>query len=82
MSLNIDCKKATLYAAQKEEQKLGLWQQLQLWRHVAICSICKLFIKQTAVIEKAVVELEKNTGELTHEEQQQMIEQIERAAKD
>ncbi len=76
MSININCKKATLYAAQKEEKKLSLWRQLQLWNHLAICSICKLFVKQTAVIEKAATHMEHHTALLTKDEQEKMIEKI------
>jgi hypothetical protein len=42
----ISCKQATSFIAQQEEQGLTIKQRLQLWRHLAGCSLCRLFSKQ------------------------------------
>lgn len=44
--MSISCKQATDYISKKEEGKLTLFQRYQLWRHLAICSLCKRFDKQ------------------------------------
>ena len=46
MGFEITCKKAVDYISKREEQKLSLWQRLQLWRHLAICSLCRRFAHQ------------------------------------
>jgi predicted anti-sigma-YlaC factor YlaD len=43
---NISCKHATELITKQEEKRLGLKQRLQLMRHLATCSLCRLFIKQ------------------------------------
>lgn len=50
--LNITCKKATLLISVKEEGKLSFTQKVQLRAHLAICSMCKLFEKQSLFISK------------------------------
>lgn len=48
--IHITCKKATYLVSKKEEHRLTLseWAKLQL--HLAICSYCKQFQKQTKII--------------------------------
>jgi hypothetical protein len=48
--MGISCKKAIDFISKKEEGKLTLMQQLQLWQHFLICRLCKLFYKQNKVI--------------------------------
>jgi predicted anti-sigma-YlaC factor YlaD len=42
----ITCKHATDLITRQEEKPLGLQQRLQLMRHLATCSLCRLFSKQ------------------------------------
>ena len=44
--MSISCKQATDYISKKEEGKLTLFQRYQLWRHLAVCYLCKRFDKQ------------------------------------
>ena len=46
----ITCKQATKFISQKEEGKLSLQQRWQLWIHLAMCTICRIFEKQNKVI--------------------------------
>ncbi len=48
--MGISCKTAVDYISKKEEGKLSLVQQFQLWRHLAICYLCKRFEKQNKII--------------------------------
>jgi predicted anti-sigma-YlaC factor YlaD len=53
MNKNITCKKAVDYLSKKEEGKLGTVQRFQLWRHLASCSLCRIFSEQNTVIARA-----------------------------
>ena len=47
------CKQATEWIIKKEQGKLSAEQQLQILPHLAICSMCRLFETQSALISKA-----------------------------
>lgn len=49
--LNITCKKATYLVAKKEDGKLGFIDTIKLKLHLAICSACRLFEKQSWFIK-------------------------------
>ncbi|MGN6439540.1 MAG: hypothetical protein ACTHMM_23645 [Agriterribacter sp.] len=78
MKLHITCKEAVDYISKKEEKKLSVLQRLQLMRHLAICSLCRLFEKQNKTITTA---LSKNNDELEHhltpEEKERIIDAME-----
>ncbi|MDE3234346.1 MAG: hypothetical protein KGO81_00215 [Bacteroidota bacterium] len=77
MGWMITCKQATDYISRKEEGKLSLLKRVQLWQHLAICNICKLFMKQNTVITKHVHILDKETNaSLTAEEKKAMAQKI------
>lgn len=48
--IHITCKKATYLVSQKEEHRLTIPEWAKLQFHLAICSYCKLFQKQTKLI--------------------------------
>ena len=48
--MGIDCKTAVVYISKKEEGKLNFIQKYHLFRHLAICYICKRFEKQNREI--------------------------------
>lgn len=48
--MGINCKTAVDYISKKEEGKLSLVQRFHLWRHLAICYLCKRFEKQNKII--------------------------------
>ena len=50
MKVIISCQQAVKFISQKEEGKLSLKQRLQLWQHLGICAICRIFEKQNKVI--------------------------------
>lgn len=51
----ISCKQSTKWLLQKQKGKLSVNQNLQLLSHMAICSLCRLFVKQNLFIDKAVI---------------------------
>jgi hypothetical protein len=48
--MGITCKQATEYILKKEEGRLTLRQRYHLWRHLAVCTFCRLFQKQNKLI--------------------------------
>lgn len=48
MKVAITCKKAVDLISKKEEGKLTPWQRVQLWNHLAVCSLCRNFSRQTS----------------------------------
>jgi len=64
--INITCKKATYLITKKEHKAIGIWEGIKLKAHLAICSACKLFEKQTGFIianakhAHSNIELDKN----------------------
>lgn len=54
MKGNINCKQAVNYISIKEEGKLTAWKRFQLWKHLAGCSLCRVFNIQNKMIAKAL----------------------------
>ena len=52
--MGISCKEAVDYVSKNEEGKLTFRQKLQLWRHTAVCSLCKLFFKQNKQLVSSI----------------------------
>ena len=50
MNITITCKKAVDYISKKEEGKLSVLQRVQLWRHLAVCNLCRRFADQNDTI--------------------------------
>jgi len=50
MNMMITCKQATNFISQKEEGKLSLRQRWQLWVHLGVCAVCRIFEKQNNII--------------------------------
>ena len=48
--IHISCKKATYLVSKNEEHRLTLLEWARFQFHLAICSYCKLFQKQTKLI--------------------------------
>lgn len=44
---NINCKQASFLISKKQEDGISLWQKAQLKIHLAKCTACVLFKKQT-----------------------------------
>jgi len=73
----ITCKEATTFISLKEERKLSVKQQIQLWLHLGICSLCKLFYRQNKIITQHAARLQEHTqAELSPEEKTIMINKI------
>ncbi len=69
----ITCRQSTEWVIKKEHKKLSIKENLQLLAHMAICSYCRLFQKQSAVISKALSKNEnREILHLTSEEKKDL----------
>ena len=71
MSGKISCKQAVDYLSKKEEGKLSAKQRFLLWRHLAVCNLCRIFSVQNKIISRAMAQRE--TRDLTLEEKEAII---------
>ncbi|MEO8770820.1 MAG: hypothetical protein ABI402_12060 [Ferruginibacter sp.] len=52
--MSITCKEAINYISKKEEGKITKTQRFELWKHMVICRICKIFHRQNKEIISSV----------------------------
>jgi hypothetical protein len=81
-----DCRKATLLIEKRSVQPLGFREWCELCIHLAGCSLCRLFLRQSRMINVAIRDLfhRKEEGEgrrLDEEAKREMQEQIEERLK-
>ena len=76
MSMKITCKQAVHYISKKEEGKLSAVQRFALWRHLAVCSLCRIFSQQNKIIAKAIKESEDRVVTLTQGDKDVMAKNI------
>ena len=76
MSMKITCKQAVHYISKKEEGKLSAVQRFALWRHLAICSLCKIFSQQNKAIAQATKESDDSGAALRPEDKEEMMKNI------
>lgn len=50
----ITCKEATMLSVQKAEIKLSLQDRFKLFIHLLVCQYCRLFDKQSKMIDKLI----------------------------
>ena len=78
MKLQITCKQATEFIIKKEEGKLTLKKHVQLWLHMGVCGLCKLFASQSRFISKNSEHLHEHLAEsLSAADKEQMITTLE-----
>ena len=74
--MSITCKQAVDYISKKEEGKLNPLQKIQLWRHLAICSLCRIFSEQNRLFAKMAGKSLKETKVLSKDEKENIIDEI------
>lgn len=72
----ISCKDAVHFILKKEEQKLSFVERISLWRHLAVCSLCRIFSKQNSIMNDAMKERKMKQASLTEEEKENIIRNI------
>jgi hypothetical protein len=75
--LMITCKEATMLSVQKAEIKLSFLDRMRLFIHLLVCQYCRLFDKQTKMIDKIISnwKTDKKLSDLEKNSLQNIIEQ-------
>ncbi len=75
--LMITCKEATMLSVQKAEINLSFSDRFRLFVHLMICQYCRLFDKQTKMINKILSkwETDKKLSDIEKNTLQNIIEQ-------
>ena len=76
MNRHITCKQAVNYILKKEERKLSAVQRFRLWRHIAGCSLCRIFSIQNKLLTKAYQLQEDEITTLSQKEKEKIIEAV------
>lgn len=72
----ISCKQAVEFILRKEEGTLTFMQRIHLWRHLAICSLCKLFLSQNKVINTELKRHREKQFILSDKEKERIIQNV------
>jgi len=75
--LMITCKEATMLSVKKAEIKLSFQDRFRLFIHLLVCKYCRLFDKQTKMINKLLSnwKADKKLSDLEKNSLQNLIEQ-------
>lgn len=73
---SISCKEAVDYILKKEEGKLSLLQKLSLWRHFAVCNLCRIFSRQNNLMNQAMRQRMGNVTPLSDEEKKKITQNV------
>ena len=74
MSRKISCKQEVDYISKKEEGKLSAAMRFALWRHLAVCSLCRIFSVQNKILRQAMTQ--EPGKELTHSEKEAIVKAV------
>jgi hypothetical protein len=66
------CKEASIVIIQKEEGKVSLRTRYLLWKHLLVCTWCKLFNNQSLLMNK-IAKQYKSSASLTEEQKEDII---------
>jgi hypothetical protein len=72
----ITCKEAVEFILMKEERKLSLIQRIKLWRHLTICSLCRIFSLQNKLMNEAMKQRRDKQVILSAEEKEDIIRNV------
>ena len=73
---SISCKEAVSFILRKEEGKLSFRERLSLWRHLTICSLCRIFSVQNNLMNRAMKVRQGNQLTLTEAEKEKIISNV------
>lgn len=73
---SITCKEAVEFILKKEEGKLSLVQRVLLWRHLMICSLCRVFSSQNNLINKGLKQRQQKQLTLTEQEKEKIVRSV------
>ena len=55
--ISYNCKQATFLIEKKQSSKITLWEHFSLKFHLAGCSVCRIYLKQSLTINRMVKSL-------------------------
>jgi hypothetical protein len=73
---SISCKEAVDFMLKKEEGKLSLWNQVKLWQHMMICTLCAIFYKQNKLINNTAKLSKESPYQLTADDKETIIRNV------
>lgn len=73
---SITCKEAVELILKKEEGKLSFVQKIKLWRHLAACSLCRIFSIQSNFMNQAMKQRQNKKRTLSEEEKEIIIRNV------
>lgn len=73
---SITCKEAVTFILKKEEGKLSVTNRLRLWRHLAVCSLCRIFSVQSQWINQAMQKRKAKSFTLSKAEKESIIKHV------
>jgi hypothetical protein len=76
MKTGITCKQAVDYISKKEEGRLSATMRFQLWKHLAICSLCRLFSAQNKTMINAMGHEHDSTESLSIQEKEKIVHSV------
>jgi hypothetical protein len=80
-----DCRRATTLIEKRSVQRLGFREWCELCIHLAGCSLCRLFLKQSRMINVMIKDIFRREGDdgrrLDEEAKREMQEQIDERLK-
>lgn len=76
MKSGITCKQAVDYISKKEEGLLSPTMRFRLWKHLAICSLCRMFSTQNKTMIKAFSNEDHEAKGFTSEEKELMAKTV------
>ncbi len=68
----ISCKQSTEWVIKKEDGHLSVKENIQLLSHLAVCSFCRLFSRQSLLINKAYKNKNTEVHHLNAEEKEEL----------
>ena len=76
MKVFITCKQAVDFISKKEEHRLSPRQRFELWKHLAVCSLCRQFSRQNRLLIDALKQADKDRTEKLSEADKNAIKQL------
>lgn len=76
MKVLITCKQAVDFISKREEHRLSPRQRLELWKHLAVCSLCRSFSRQNRIMIDAMKQADKNKAAKLSGEDKEAIKQL------
>ncbi len=77
----ISCKQSTEWVIKKEDGYLSVKENIQLLSHLAICGFCRLFTRQSLLINKVYKSKNIEVHHLTAEEKEELLRAIQNKIK-